>query len=78
MTEEAPPPDAGPTLRLVRGDAAPEEIAALLAVLSARSASSASTSAPEATRRGWADPARALTRTPRPGPGAWRSSGAPR
>ena len=77
MTEETPPPPDRPTLRLVRGDAAPEEIAALLAVLSARSGPAAQSSDPGAVRGGWADPARSLTRTPRPGPGAWRSSGRP-
>jgi hypothetical protein len=79
-------PASPPTLRLVRGDAAPEEIAALLAVLSARAARS--TPATPATgpsegrpRGGWGDRALALRSAPRlllrPGPGAWPASGRP-
>lgn len=64
-----------PFLRVVRGDATPEEIAALVAVLSARPGK------PQATgtrRSAWADRSRQL-RTPLPhGPGAWRASALPR
>ncbi len=77
-------PDPRPTLRLVRGDAAPEEIAALLAVLAARS-SAADPGSTGPARGGWAEAARTpgLGRGPgsgllRPGPGAWRASGRPR
>ncbi len=85
---------APPTLRLVRGEAAPEEIAALLAVLSARSASgsngsggSGGTAGTAGTtdrprRGGWGDHAQALGAAShlllRPGPGSWRASGRPR
>lgn len=74
------PPDDGsgdrPPLRLVRGDASPEEVAALLAVLSAASAGE-----PEpATRHTsqWSSPARAVRRPLAPGAGAWQASAWPR
>ncbi|SEG90776.1 Acyl-CoA carboxylase epsilon subunit [Thermomonospora echinospora] len=68
-----------PFLQVVRGDATPEEIAALVAVLSARAAA-ASAAAGGGTRRtsAWADRSR-MVRTPLPhGPGAWRHSALPR
>jgi hypothetical protein len=76
-------PGSPPTLRLVRGDAAPEEIAALLAVLAARTAAAPDADPAGVTPRGgWADRARALPSMPqlaaRTGPGAWRASGRPR
>jgi acyl-CoA carboxylase epsilon subunit len=62
-----------PTLRVIRGDAGPEEIAALLAVVSARSAAPA---AEEPTvRSAWTDRASLMRRPSAPGPGAWRASG---
>jgi hypothetical protein len=63
---------AAPPLRLVRGDASPEEIAALLAVLSAASGGQE----PAAPRRTsvWASRERLVRRPLRPGPGAWRAS----
>jgi hypothetical protein len=67
-----------PTLRLVRGDAEPEELAALLAVLTAR-AGGPNPSAAAAPRAGrWGDPAAAVGRSIHPGNGAWRGSGLPR
>jgi len=73
VTEPASTP---PTLQVVRGDATPEEIAALVTVLAARAAA-----APRQTPtagRGWADRAAALRRPPHPGPGVWRASARPR
>jgi hypothetical protein len=64
------PPD-GPVLRIVKGDATPEEVAALVAVLAARPAATAP--AP-ATRSAWARP-RPRAALPAPGPGAWSLSG---
>ena len=62
-----------PVLRVIRGDATDEEIAALLAVLAARSGGAAGTPAQPSTAA-WADRA-ALIRSPaRPGPNAWRAS----
>jgi hypothetical protein len=64
-----------PPLRLVRGDASPEEIAAVLAVLSSVSGGGAEP-APRHTSQ-WSSPARAVRRPPAPGPGAWRASAWP-
>jgi hypothetical protein len=61
-----------PPLRLVRGDATPEEVAALLAVLSAASGGEA-TPAPRHTSQ-WASRERAVRRPLAPGRGAWRAS----
>ena len=65
-----------PPLRLVRGDATPEEVAALLAVLSAASGDGAAAPAPRPTSA-WSSPARAVRRPLAPGPGAWRASAWP-
>jgi hypothetical protein len=67
-----------PTLRLVRGDAGPEELAALLAVLSARGTGGAKAGPPRRRRGGWGDPASAVHSTPHAGPSGWRASGLPR
>ncbi|TDB90119.1 acyl-CoA carboxylase subunit epsilon [Actinomadura sp. KC216] len=73
-----------PFLQVVRGDAGPEEIAALVAVLAARARAAAAADAPEAARPSrWADRSRLVRNTfagePRPrGPGAWRASALPR
>jgi hypothetical protein len=64
-------PERSP-LRLVRGDASPEEIAALLAVLSAASGGGEAT-APRRTSV-WASRERLVRRPVSPGPGAWRAS----
>jgi hypothetical protein len=66
-----------PTLRVIRGDATAEEIAALLAVVSARTLAGRSRPARKPLST-WADRA-ALTRRPAAaGPGAWAASGLPR
>ena len=69
----APEPKA-PFLRVVRGDAAPEEIAALVAVLG-----SLQGPAPAAPRRqpAWSAPGRTHRRALAHGRGGWRSSGHP-
>jgi len=62
-------------LRIVRGDATAEEVAAIVAVLGARPGGD--DAPPPARRRvgGWSDPRR-LARAPlATGPGAWRTSG---
>jgi hypothetical protein len=66
-----------PRLRLVRGDAAPEEIAAIVAVLAARAAGAGRATGAGSARRAsaWADPSLGLRRTAVPAPGAWRRSG---
>jgi hypothetical protein len=73
---EGPVPDDRPPLRLVRGDASPEEVAALLAVLSAASAGGDAEPAPRHTSR-WASRERAVRRPLSPGAGAWRASAWP-
>lgn len=64
-----------PTLRIINGDATPEEVAAVVAVLS-----SLGGSAPPAPRRtpAWAAPHRLVRRTLPHGPGGWRASSLPR
>ncbi|MDP9496769.1 MAG: acyl-CoA carboxylase subunit epsilon [Actinomycetota bacterium] len=65
-------------LRVVRGTPTAEELAAVVAVLTARSAPSA---APAAADQGppqlWTARAPLLRRPVHPGPGAWRASGLP-
>lgn len=62
-----------PPLRLVRGTASPEEIAALFAVLSAVSAGDESPPAAR-TASAWMARERLVRRPLTPGPGAWRAS----
>lgn len=69
--------DGPPVLRVVRGSATAEELAAVVAVLSARPAEPATAPppprpAPSAWRRAYG-----LRRPVVPGPGAWRASGLP-
>jgi hypothetical protein len=60
---------------LVKGDATPEEVAALVAVIASMSAAAPAAPKPRST---WAHPARGLRSVHRHGPGAWRTSGLPR
>ena len=62
-------------LRIVRGDATPEEIAALVVVLAAAARPA---TPPRPARSLWADRGALLRRPPPAGPGAWRASGLPR
>jgi Acyl-CoA carboxylase epsilon subunit len=64
-----------PLLRLIRGDATPEEIAAVVALLTARASPVEQPSAP--ARSAWADPAERVRGfvASRPGAGAWQRSG---
>ena len=74
MSPEAAPEGTGPLLRVVNADATPEEVAAIVAVLSALGGGE-----PEAprTRSQWASPHRGVRRTLPHGRGAWRASGLP-
>jgi hypothetical protein len=72
-TETAEP--RRPMLRLVRGDATPEEIAAIVAVLAAHAAAAAATPAPRPERSLWADRGYALRVAAAPGPGGWSRAG---
>ncbi|MBA2953931.1 acyl-CoA carboxylase subunit epsilon [Nocardioides sp. MAH-18] len=65
-----------PVLRIVSGDATPEEVAAIVAVLSA-----VGTGAPGPAKRpapAWSAPHRAVRRALPHGPGGWRASSLPR
>ena len=65
-----------PLLRVINPDATPEEIAALVAVLSSLGPSGED--APKRPRPAWSDPARSVRQTHGHGLGAWRASGLPR
>ena len=70
--------DRPPVLRVIHGDATPEEIAAVVAVLLARSAAAAASASPIAPApSAWADRSRQLRRPLFPGPDAWRRSALP-
>jgi hypothetical protein len=75
-TEAAAATEARPPLFAISGDATPEEVAALVAVLQGIAASAAPP-APR-PRSQWASPARAVRPTLVSGPGGWRASGLPR
>lgn len=68
-----------PVLRVITPDTTAEEVAAIVAVLSALGGGEA---APEPARSEWASPARGVRSTPGRGlphgRGAWRASGLPR
>ncbi|MGW3968115.1 acyl-CoA carboxylase subunit epsilon [Streptomyces ardesiacus] len=60
------------TIKVVRGNPTPEELAAALTVVRARAATAASEPSPAGPRDAWSDPSRiAATRLPHPGPAAW-------
>jgi hypothetical protein len=67
--------DSTPLLRVVSGDPTPEQLAALLAVVTARAAGGGG-DAPAPERPLWARPQ--LRGPLAHGPGAWRASGLPR
>lgn len=69
-SDETPTTPQQPILRVVSGDASPEQVAALVAVFSALGGEA------ETPERGsaWSRSARASRRFPRPGADAWRLS----
>jgi hypothetical protein len=74
-TQSATESPAKPVLRIVNADATPEEVAAIVAVLSALQ----STPAPPPRRTPeWSAHHRKVRTTYPHGPGGWRSSGLPR
>ena len=83
MSEESQPdqqheqdqPDARP-LVVIKGDASPDEVAALVAVVQALAAG---TGEPKTAppRSVWADPSRRMRRPHHHGPGGWTHSGLP-
>jgi hypothetical protein len=73
-TAPEPPPQA-PVLRVLTPGATDEEIAALVAVVSALAASAQESR--ERPTPEWSSHHRRLRPSYRPGPGGWRSSGMP-
>ena len=102
VTQDAQPQDAHPRdahaqvmtgvpIRLVRGDASPEELSALIAVVAVLSTAAAAAAAgdPDQSdrhspgswtnpRSQWSSPARMVRTTHPHGPGGWRASASPR
>jgi hypothetical protein len=80
MSDDQPgdqPAETTPALRVVKGDPTPEELAALVAVISARAAA-AGTPEPETGRASdWASYWRNVRRPLQHGPGRWRTSAFP-
>jgi hypothetical protein len=66
-------PGTEPLLRVVKGDLTAEELAALVAVVTARGTAVAPPK--PSLRSEWGHPARMVRRPHRPGPDAWRRSG---
>ena len=66
-----------PLLRVVRGEPTPEELAALVTVLTAPAAGATGAGPRTAARSDWHDPARLVRRPMHVGPDGWRSSGRP-
>jgi hypothetical protein len=63
------------TLRIVRGEPSPEELAVVLALVTARGAAGGEAPQPDPPVRGrWNDPAHGVRRSLRHGPGGWASS----
>ncbi|GAA4914005.1 acyl-CoA carboxylase epsilon subunit [Streptomonospora salina] len=75
-----PPARPAPLLRVVRGDPAPEETAALAAAAAARSRAARASDGASAPQppSGWRDRAHLLGAPRAPGPGAWRAAYRPR
>jgi hypothetical protein len=69
-----PVSEEAPALRVITPDATPEEVAALVAVLSALGTPAEE---PPPPRSQWASPARRVVRALPHGPGGWRASGLP-
>jgi Acyl-CoA carboxylase epsilon subunit len=74
-------PAEKPFLRVVRGDATPEEVAALVAVIMARTSQEGSPEPTAPSRRrqrsAWSDRSRQLRASFHPAPGGWRRSALP-
>jgi Acyl-CoA carboxylase epsilon subunit len=70
-------PASRPLLRVVRGDATPEEIAALVAVLLARPGDDGAPGPDRSVPGFWSDRSARLRHPLYPAPGAWRRSSLP-
>ena len=74
--EPDPQDEATPTQRIeVLGDATPEQVAALVAVLSGLGGEDEASAGPPSQ---WSSPARLVRAPLQPGPGGWRASALPR
>jgi hypothetical protein len=78
MPADPPSPGARPVLRVVRGDATPEEIAALVTVLALRRPAATAEAAPAQPRSEWSARSRLMRGPLAPSKGAWRRSALPR
>jgi len=67
-----------PEFAIIRGDASPDEIAAIVAVLSARLESARAPDAGQTVRSEWSARSRLLRAPLQRGPGAWRADALPR
>ena len=72
-----PKTDSGPVLRVIRGDATPEEVAAVVAALLALAAAADEPPPARPAPSAWADRARLLRRPVHAAPDAWRRSALP-
>ena len=73
--DEAPEtPEQASLLRIVKGDPTPEEVAALVSVVSGMSAGAQSTTARPRPKPEWGAHHRKVRGTHRHGPGAWRAT----
>ena len=82
MSEQSQAPEAEQTaparpLVSIKGDASPEEVAALVAVVQAMAAAAARQEQPRRPRSVWADPGRQMRRPHHAGPQGWRTSALP-
>ena len=77
MTEDGASPEQTRPLVAIKGDASPEEVAALVAVVQAMAAAAAAAHRPTRPRSVWADPARLVRRPLHAGPGGWKRSALP-
>ncbi|MET8827113.1 acyl-CoA carboxylase subunit epsilon [Streptomyces sp. NPDC004610] len=60
------------SIKVIRGNPTPEELAAAVAVVRARTAAADPTPDPPTPRASWSDPSRIATgRVPHPGPTSW-------
>jgi hypothetical protein len=75
VSDSDDPEEKAPFLRVVKGDATPEEIAALVAVLAAAGGSG---EAPRKPAPAWSAHHRKVRVTMPHGPGGWRNSALPR
>lgn len=74
MTGEAPEQETPPLLRIVKGDPTPEEVAALVSVVSAMAAGAQAAVAEAKPKPEWGAHHRKVRGIHRHGPGAWRTS----